>query len=274
MHRVSWISASAAEWMFMRDGMDRGLPDLPTQSTGICCASTIEGNASSRCTTTNVFSGPLLFDGYSLRPRPPVNTRVDFMEMERQRDSREQRSVAMLWTYVCKDIENLLKEIQSKCHASRNPNEIRESIDLPSEKWKELEGLHMKYWAGINERRRLGLVQERYSRLKQEMHDAISDCDEFLGRIDRLSGKSRVGHGPPDQVGARDDDLSISSEVSNASGSSHKKSLQRALVSKMKLNLARARAKEEAEAARMAFEHKQRMELRRLEEEATLAELE
>ena len=41
----------------------------------------------------------------------------------------------------------------------------------------------------------------------------------------------------------------------------------------MKLDLARARAKEEAEAARMAYEHKQRMELRRLEEEATLAEL-
>ncbi|CAH3191065.1 unnamed protein product, partial [Porites lobata] len=48
----------------------------------------------------------------------------------------------------------------------------------------------------------------------------------------------------------------------------------RALVSKMKLDLARARAKEDAEAARVAHEYKQRMELRRLEEEATLAELE
>ncbi|CAH3172882.1 unnamed protein product, partial [Porites evermanni] len=56
--------------------------------------------------------------------------------------------------------------------------------------------------------------------------------------------------------------------------SSQTKSLKRALVSKMKLDLARARAKEDAEVARVAHEYKQRMELRRLEKEATLAELE
>ena len=58
------------------------------------------------------------------------------------------------------------------------------------------------------------------------------------------------------------------------SRSSHKKYLKRVLVLKMKLDLARARAKEEAEAAQMAYEHNQRMELRHLEEEASLAELE
>ena len=40
-----------------------------------------------------------------------------------------------------------------------------------------------------------------------------------------------------------------------------RKSLKKLLVSKVKLDLARVRAKEEAEAARMAYEHKQRMEL-------------
>ena len=50
--------------------------------------------------------------------------------------------------------------------------------------------------------------------------------------------------------------------------------MKRALVSKMKLDLAKARAREEAEAARLAYEHRQKMELRRLEEEETLAELE
>ena len=51
-----------------------------------------------------------------------------------------------------------------------------------------------------------------------------------------------------------------------------KKSLKRALESKIKL--ARARTRDEAEAARLAYEHGRKMELRRLEEEATLAELE
>lgn len=50
------------------------------------------------------------------------------------------------------------------------------------------------------------------------------------------------------------------------SGSPRKKSLK-------SLDLARARAKEEAEVARMANEHKQRMELWRLEEEPSLAKL-
>ena len=42
----------------------------------------------------------------------------------------------------------------------------------------------------------------------------------------------------------------------------------------MRLDLTRARAKEDVEAAREAHEYKQRMELRPIEEDATLAELE
>ena len=72
----------------------------------------------------------------------------------------------------------------------------------------------------------------------------------------------------------RDDNVSVYSKSSSASRSSRKKSLKRVLVSKRKLDLARARAREEAEAVRLAYEHKQRMELRHLEEEASLAELE
>ena len=45
-----------------------------------------------------------------------------------------------------------------------------------------------------------------------------------------------------------------STKSSSASGSSRKKSLKRVIVSKMKLDLARARAKEEPEAARMAHD--------------------
>ncbi|KAL9975234.1 hypothetical protein ACROYT_G012368 [Oculina patagonica] len=243
---------------YAEPGMDRGLPDFPTQFPGRICTTTVEaveGNISSICTTTNVFTRPLsYYDGPSLRPRPPPNTRVDFTELERQRDSREQRSTAMLWTNVSKEIENLLKEIQSKLNTSQGPEEAKKSLDLLSEKWKTLEGLHTKYLAGINERKRLEDVQSRYSNLKRETRDIIDECE--------------------DQDGDRDDNVSVSSKSSNVSGSSRKKSLKKVLVSKMKLDLARARAKEEAEAARMAYEHKQRMELRRLEEQATLAELE
>ena len=68
------------------------------------------------------------------------------------------------------------------------------------------------------------------------------------------------------QDAEHDDHVSVNPKSSSVSGSPRKKSLK-------SLDLARARAKEEAEVARMAYEHKQRMELWRLEEEASLAEL-
>ena len=40
----------------------------------------------------------------------------------------------------------------------------------------------------------------------------------------------------------------------------------------MKLDLAKTGAKEEAEAARIAYDHREKLEFTRLEEEATLAE--
>ena len=58
--------------------------------------------------------------------------------------------------------------------------------------------------------------------------------------------------GLTDQDVERDDNVSVYSKSSSGCGSSRKKPLKRVLVSKMKLDLARARAKEEAEAARMA----------------------
>ena len=149
------------------DGMDRGLPDFPIQFPGRSDISTVEGNVSSVCTTTDVFGWPLSYGGPLLRSRPPPNTRVDFEELERQKASREQRSTAMLWTNVCKEIERLLNVIPSKLHASQSPEEIKKIVDLLSEKWEALEGLHAKYLPGINERKRLEEVQNCYSNLKR-----------------------------------------------------------------------------------------------------------
>ena len=256
------------------DGMDRGLPDFPIQFPGRSGTSTVEGNVSSVCTMTDVFAWPLSYGGPLLRPRPPPSTRIDFEESERQRDSREQCSTAMLWTNVCKEIENLLKVIPSKLHAGQSPEETKKIIDFLAEKWKVLEELHTKYLSGINERKRLEEVQNRYSNLKRNTHDVINECEGFLQKLGSPPGNVGMGPGLPDQDVERDDNVSVYSKSSSGSGSSRKKSLKRALVSKMKLDLARARVREEAEAARMAYEHKQRMELRRLEEEASLAELE
>ena len=248
---------------YVGDGMDRGLPDFPIQFPGTL---TVGGNVSSVCTTTDVFAWPLSYGGPLLGSRAPPGTHVNFEELERQKDSREQRSTAMLWTNVCKEIQNLLKVIPCKLRASQSPEEIKEIVVLLSERWKALEELHMKYLPGINERKRLEEVQNRYSNLKRGAHDVINECEGFLQNLGSSPGNLGMDPGLPDQDVERDDNVSVYSKSSSASGSSRKKSLKRALVSKMKLDLARARANEEAEAARI--------ELKRLEEEASLAELE
>ena len=170
----------------------------------------------------------------------------------------------MLWTNVSTEIENLLKEIQSKLNTSQGPEEAKKSLDLLSEKWKTLEGLHTKYLAGINERKRLEDVHNRYSNLKRETHDIISECEGLLQKLDFSPGNTRMNPGLPDQDRDHDDNVSVSSKSSNVSGSSRKKSLKKVLVSKMKLDLARARAKEEAEAARMAYDINKEWNLRAL----------
>ena len=149
------------------------------------------------------------------------------------------------------------------------------------EKWDRLEGLHGRYLAGINERKCLEHVQERYSTLKREVDDIINECEGLFRRPDPRHDELGMDRGLPVWDPKQDDNKSVHSVATHvtkhseaSSVSSQKKSLKRALVSKMKLDLARARAKEDAEAARVAHEYKQRMELRRLEEEATLAELE
>ena len=170
------------------DGMDRGLPDFPIQFPGRSDTSTVEGNVSSVCSTTDVVAWPLSYGGPLLRSRPPPSTRVDFEDSERQRDSREQRSAAMLWTNVCKEIENLLKVIPSKRHASQSPEETKKIVDPLSEKWKTLEELHTRYLAGINERKRLEKLQNRYSNLKRDGHDVINDCEGFLQKLSSSPG--------------------------------------------------------------------------------------
>ena len=58
---------NANSFDYAGDGMDRGLPDFPIQFPGRSDTSTVEGNITSVCTTTDVFACLPLS---SLRPRP------------------------------------------------------------------------------------------------------------------------------------------------------------------------------------------------------------
>ena len=167
----------------------------------------------------------------------------------------------MLWTNLSKEIDDLLQEIQTK--GLFNPVGARNIIDE----------LHSKYLAGINERKCLEHVQSRYTSLKHEMQNIVTEFENMFYGAGLVSGKFGMECGSPDRINEHDDNSSVSSKSSRASTSSRKKSLKRTLVSRMKLDLAKARAREETEAAWLAYEHRQKMELRCLEEEARLAQL-
>ena len=77
-------------------GMDRWLPDFSIQLPVVSTRSDIYLPS---CVCTNVFSQPLSAsqegDGYHFRPRPLPTTRIEFLESDLKRDSRDQRSTAM-----------------------------------------------------------------------------------------------------------------------------------------------------------------------------------
>ena len=122
-------ATSVNDFHYAGNGMDCGLHDFPIQFPGRSGTSTVEGNIRYICTTTAVFPWPLSYDGPLLRPRPPPSTHINFKELKRQRDSREQRSTAMLWTNVCKEIENLLKVILSKVMPAK-AQKLRKSLNF------------------------------------------------------------------------------------------------------------------------------------------------
>ena len=125
-------------------GMDRGLPDFLIQLPVVSTRSDISLPC---CVSTNVFSQPLSTlrggDSYNFHPRLPATTHVE-------RDSRDQRSMAMQWPNISKEIDSLLKEIQSEIHVTLSPEEAKKSVDLLFEKWLRLEGLHGRYLTVIN----------------------------------------------------------------------------------------------------------------------------
>ena len=115
------------------------------------------------------------------------------------------------------------------------------------EKWDRLEGLHGRYLAGINERNCLEHIQERYSTLKREVDDIINECEGLFRRPDPRHGELGMDCELPVWDPKQDDDKSVHSVATHVtkhsevlSVYSQKKSLKRALVSKMKVNLARA----------------------------------
>ena len=115
--------------------MDHGLPDFLIQLPVVSTRSDI--SLPSRV-SRNVFSQP----SSTFHPRHPPTTHFE-------RDSRDQQSMAMQWLNISKEIDSLLKEIQSEIHVTMSPEEAKKFFDLPLEKWDWLEGQPRKQLSSV-----------------------------------------------------------------------------------------------------------------------------
>lgn len=124
---------------------------------------------------------------------------------------------------------------------------------------------------GIKETKRLTEIKSRFDLLKEEMTNTVTECKKQM-EIDQEA--ERLLHDDQFSIKSDKSQHSQHSVLSRASSSSSRKERLRAvLIARKKLELARTRAQEDAESARLLQEQNTKKELRRLEDETALAEL-
>lgn len=201
--------------------------------------------------------------GYNLRSQRPRNTAIDFDEFDRQREMSEQRRLAALWANAARDIEAETHKLQSNVYSAWDPTSAIRNVDKLMSLWKSFEELHPVYLNGIKDRKRLEFVEAKYRELKESVTQIIQEC--------RMQMRTERQQEPPP-----DDNFSVKSFGSQRSQQStpSKEKLKAMLMAKKRLELAKAREREEAEIARMMYERNRRIGIRKLEEQVVLAELE
>ena len=200
------------------------------------------------------------FEGCSLRKDPPPNTQIDFSEIVRQREISEKQKLASSWNKVANYVGAETQQLRTCLYSNWDPVSSRKRVDSLNLAWKSFEATRAKYVPGIQERKRLQQVEQRFKSLQDSMNDLIEECERQV-KLEQETHKC-------------DDGISVTgksrqSSTTSRTSSSRKEKLRTALLAKKKLELAQRRAEEEAELARQ----KAMRELRRLEDEAVLAEL-
>ncbi|KAK2551974.1 hypothetical protein P5673_026971 [Acropora cervicornis] len=198
--------------------------------------------------------------GYSLRKDPPPNTQIDFSEIARQREISEKQRLASSWNKAANYVEAETQKLRTCLYSNCDPVSARKRVDSLNLAWKSFEATHAKYVPGIQERKHLQQAEQRFKSLQDSMNDLIEECERQV-KFEQEANKC-------------DDGISVSgksrqSSTTSKTSSSRKEKLRAALLAKKKLELAQRRAEEEAELARQNAMR----ELRRLEDEAVLAEL-
>lgn len=209
--------------------------------------------------------------GYSLREKPLPNTQIDFGEIMRQQRASEQHKLAASWSKTFKEVESETQRLRTCLYTTWDPSSALELVNNLEFLWKSFESIHSQYMFGIKETKCLTEVKSRFDLLKEEVTNTVTECKKQMD-IDQEA--ERLLH--DDQSSIKSDksqhlQLSLLSRAS--SSTSRKERLRAVLIARKKLELARTRAQEDAESAWLLQEQNTKKELRWLEDETALAEL-
>ena len=204
--------------------------------------------------------------GYNLRTDPPANLSIDFEELFHRQAITKQHRLAATWTKICNDVQSEIVSLRTNIYTYWDPQSAQETASKLITHWKRLDEVHKEYLSGIKERKRLEFVETKYSAMKDL---ATNVLEEFKGQLQI------------NQLAKNDDaleNISVQSDCSHLSkalsSSTQRGKLRTMLLAKKKLELAKARQQEEVETAKLLKEMNARREIRKLEEEAALAEVE
>ena len=117
------------------------------------------------------------FEGYSLRKDPPPNTQIDFSEIVGQREISEKQRLASSWNKVANYVEAETQQLRTCLYSNWDPVSARKRVESLNLAWKSFEATNAKYVPGIQERKRLQQVEQRFKYLQDSMNDLIEECE-------------------------------------------------------------------------------------------------
>ncbi|XP_028513775.1 uncharacterized protein LOC110239139 [Exaiptasia diaphana] len=163
---------------------------------------------------------------------------------------------------MCNNLQSEITSLRTNIYTAWDPKSAQEAADRIVNDWKHFEEIYNEYLTGIKEKGRLETVQTKYMLIKELASNVF---DEFKRQLQ------------VNEQAATDDVFeiaSVRSDCNNLPASSQRQKLRTMLLAKRKLELAKSRQREEIENARILHEMTARKEIRKLEEEAALAEVE
>ena len=199
--------------------------------------------------------------GHNLRTNP----NIDIDELLNHRPSK-QRHLAATWTKLYNDIYSEIMTLKTNVYTVCDPPLAQDTSNTLINAFRRFTEVHQEYIQGIKERKSLETVEMKYSSLKDLLKNILDEVKKQL-QISRSSDKNDA----LESVSVRSDHSRLSS---SSSTSSQKQKLRTMLLAKRKLELAKARRLEDIENAKVLQDMNARKEIRKLEEEAALAEVE